>query len=233
VPITAVRSPSEFAQPVYMELFITTVFMRGRTVYRRITERAVRAMEDRVDGYMARALAGSALDSSLTDIPVRPLWGCRTETPVVSHPGENGLTKLIFPTTLRRDGTHYFSSEAVNETLTEERLGVNVEVDHHGIAPGRLGDHDIPVSGLTIRVRFDEGNLPETTWWYAEQTERERRRRPPDGDPRLLDVVGGSISYTFLKQCFPRENYGVSFQWPSPDLLEMGPSKRQSRKEQP
>lgn len=205
------RPPSLGAQPVFLDLFVTTVFMKGRTVYRRITERLVTARADKVDAYMARALAGTPLD--LTDIPVRALWGCRAETLVPSRPGEPILTKLWFPRALRRGDRHYFSSEAINEKLTEERLGVNVEVDHHGVAAGKLLHGCIPVGGLTIRVRFDEAHVPEAVWWYAEQTERERRERPPDDDPRLLTIVGNAVQYTFTEKCHPRENYGVAFAW--------------------
>lgn len=210
-PTAGYRRPSKGAQPVFLDLFVTTVFMRGRTVYRRITERLVTARADNVEGYMARALAGSR-ESDLTDIPVRALWGCRAETLIPSHPGEPVLTKLWFLAPLQRGEKHYFSSEAVNEKLTEERLGVNVEVDHHGIAPGQLLHGQIPISGLTIRVRFDD--VPEIVWWYAEQTERERREPPPDGDPRLLMIVDGAVEHTFTEKCHPRENYGVSFMWP-------------------
>lgn len=207
------RRPSKGAQPVFLDLFVTTVFMRGRTVYRRITERLVTARADNVDGYTARALAGTK-DVDLTDIPVRALWNCRAETLVPSHPGEPVLTRLSFPTPLRRGEKHYFSSEAINEELTEERLGVNVEIDHHGIAPGQLLHGKIPISGLTIRVRFDGLHVPEKTWWYAEQTERERWTPPPSGDPRLLTIVDGGVEHTFTEKCHPRENYGVAFQWP-------------------
>jgi hypothetical protein len=211
-PGAGYRPPSKGAQPLFLDLFVTTVFMRGRTVYRRITERLVTARADKVEAYMARALAGSQ-ESNLTDLSVRPLWGCRAETLIPSRPGEPALTKLLFPVPLKRDGKHYFSSEAIDEKLTEERLGVNVEVDHHGIAPGQLLHGRIPISGLTIRVRFDEQDIPELAWWYAEQTERERREPPPDGDPRLLKIVGGAVEHTFTDKCHPRENYGVSFRW--------------------
>lgn len=214
-PTAGYRPPSKGAQPVFLDLFVTTVFMRGRTVYRRITERLVTARADNVEAYMARALAGSGNESSLTDIPVRPLWGCRAETLVPSRSGEPALTKLWFPVPLRHGEKHYFSSEAVNENLTDERFGINVEVDHHGIAPGQLLHGQIPITGLTIRVRFDAREIPEIAWWYAEQTERERREPPSDDDPRLLTIAGGAIQHTFTEKCHPRENYGVSFLWPS------------------
>lgn len=211
-PTAGYRRPSPGAQPLFLDLFITTVFMRGRTVFRRITERLVTARADNVEAYMARALAGPR-ESDLTAIPVRPVWGCRAETVIPSQPGGPVLTKLWFPTPLQRGEKHYFSSEAINETLTEDREGINVEVDHHGIAPGQLLHGKIPIGGLTIRVRFDEQHVPETVWWYAEQTERERREPPPDGDPRLLTIVDGAVEHTFTEKCHPRENYGVSFLW--------------------
>ena len=164
---------------------------------------------------MATALAGSARDFDLTDVPVRALWGCRAEPPVASRAGEPILTRLRFPEVLRRGEKHYFSSETVNENRPEERIWVNVEVDHHGIAPGQLIHGCVPVGGLTIRIRFDETCLPEAVWWYSEATERERRERPPEGDPRLLPIVGASVEHTFTGKCHPRENYGVSLLWPA------------------
>jgi hypothetical protein len=72
----------------------------------------------------------------------------------------------------------------------------------------------VPISGLTIRVMFDNDHLPEACWWYAEQTERERRQRPPDGDHHLLTIVSNTVEHTFTEKCQPRENYGISFLWP-------------------
>ena len=54
---TAFRRPSAGAQPIFVELFVTTVFMRKRAVYRRITERLVTARADRVAFYTARGFA--------------------------------------------------------------------------------------------------------------------------------------------------------------------------------
>ncbi|HEV2778040.1 MAG TPA: hypothetical protein VGX25_01440 [Actinophytocola sp.] len=211
---TGYRQPSPGAQPLFMDLFVTTVFMRGRTVYRRITERLITAREDNVEAYLARALAGPTRDPA--DVPVRGLWGCRAEPLVASRSGAPALTKLWFPTPLRRGEKHYFSSETINENLTEERLRVNVEIDHHGIAPGRRLHGLVPVSGLTIRVRFDPDCVPQACWYYGEQTERERLQRPPDGDPHLLTIIGGAVEHTFAEKCHPRESYGMSFLWPTP-----------------
>lgn len=203
--------PSQGSQPVYLELFITNVIMKGRAVHRRITERLVTARADNVDGYLATSIAG--WHSNATDVPVRALWGCRVQPPSPSRGGERVLTKLVFPRALRRGEKHYFASEAIDENLDKDRDWVNVEVDHHGIAAGQLLHGCIPISGLTIRIRFDGTALPEACWWYAEQTERERQIRPPAGDPHLLPFVADTVEHTFTGKCYPRENYGVSFWW--------------------
>lgn len=209
------RRPTKGAQPVFLLLFVTTVFMRRKTAFRRITERLVTAREDGVDGYLARALTGK--DWSLDDpsnIPVRPLWNCRLDPPVISPTGESLITKLRFPRSLLRNEKILFVSEAIDDEITEERRWVNVEVDHHGIAPGQLLHGHIPVSGLTIRIRFDEDVLHEACWWYAEQTERERLTPPARGDPRHLSIVDGNVEHTFTERCHPRDNYGIAFRWP-------------------
>jgi hypothetical protein len=71
------RKPSRGAQPVFAELFVTTVFMKGRFVHRRITERLITAQEDGVAYYAARALPESENDT--VGVPVRAIWGCRAE----------------------------------------------------------------------------------------------------------------------------------------------------------
>ncbi|HKN98230.1 MAG TPA: hypothetical protein VJX10_14015 [Pseudonocardiaceae bacterium] len=204
--------PSPGAQPVFLELFVTNVIMKGRAVHRRITERLVTARADGVDGYLATSIAGWHRHAD--DIPIRPLWGCLVEDPAGRY-RDSAITRLIFPRTLSRDEHHYFASEAVDENLGQDRLWVNVEVDHHGIAPGRLLYGCVPVSGLTIRIRFDGTEVPEACWWYAEQTERERRIRPPDGDPHLLPIVADTVEHTFTERCYPRGNYGISLLWRS------------------
>ncbi|HEX5116684.1 MAG TPA: hypothetical protein VFW65_15935 [Pseudonocardiaceae bacterium] len=206
---TGHRYPSKGSQPVFLDLFITNVIMKGRAVHRRITERLVTARGDDVDGYLASSIAG--WHGHATDVPVRALWGCSVDTPGQST--DPALTRLVFPRTLVRDEKHYFASEAVDEDLEQDRFWVNVEVDHHGIAAGRLLYGCVPVSGLTIRIRFDGANLPRACWWYAEQTERERRTRPPDGDPHLLPIVADTVEHTFTEKCYPRENYGISLWW--------------------
>jgi hypothetical protein len=68
---------------------------------------------------------------------------------------------------------------------------------------------------LTIRVRFEDGFIPEKIWWYAERNERERYDPPPPGDHRHVEVVGNDASHTFVGlACQPREHYGLAFKWP-------------------
>jgi hypothetical protein len=209
-PGVGFKEPTEGAQPVFLELFVTTVFMKERAAYRRITERLVTARADNLDGYMATAMIGWTGDKAT--IPVNALWGCRAER-MASPPGEMTITKLAFPRPLMRGERHFFSSEAFEPDLHEERRWINVEIDHHGIASGRLLHDQIPVSGLTIRVRFDPEYLPVACWYYAEQTDRQRRVRPPKGDARLLPIIDGCVQHTFTQRCHPRENYGVSLAW--------------------
>ena len=205
------RAPSKGAQPIFVDLFVTTVFMQRRVAHRRITERLVTAAEDQVHGYLARALAGP--EGAKDKLPVRSLWGCRVVTGTAARSGGSPLTFLQFPRPLRRGEKHYFASEAVDMDPSMTRLSVNVSVDHYGIAPGRVVNGWVPVSGLTIRIVFDENFVPDACWWYAEQTQREREIRPPAGDARLLTVVGKTLQYTFPGRCHPRESYGISFDW--------------------
>lgn len=206
------RSPSPGAQPVFADLFITTVFMRGRFVHRRITERVITAQRDGVEYYTARALPEN--DDASTAIPVRAIWGCTAER-VPSSRGEPILTRLWFPSPLERGQRHYFSSEAiVGDIVGSARLAINVEVDHHGIAPGRRLN-SIPVNGLTLRIRFDQNDLPEACWWYADVTERERYVWPAPSDGRWLDMTSqGTVEHTFSEPCQPLAHYGVAFGWP-------------------
>jgi hypothetical protein len=207
------RRPSPGAQPVFAELFVTTVFMRGRFVGRRITERLITAREDDVRHYTARALP--EMDDASASVPVRALWGCRAER-LPSAPGEPILTRLWFPHPLNRGDRHFFASEAIAGNLDSERRAINVEVDHYGIAPGvRLHDN-MPISGLTIRIVFDEAALPEAVWHYSNMSERERYVRPvAEGDDRWLKVSPlGQAEHTFAEACQPLANYGVSIAWP-------------------
>ena len=205
------RAPSKGAQPLFVDLFVTTVFLQGKVVRRRITERLVTAAEDHVDGYLATALAGPVDDKG--SLPVRSLWGCRVEHRSATGIGGSPLTRLVFTRSLRRGERHFFASEAIDESASKERVGINVMVDHHGIAAGQVANGCVPVSGLTIRVVFDERHVPNACWWHAEQTEREQRIRPADGDARLLTPVGNTLQHTFAARCQPRESYGISFDW--------------------
>lgn len=209
------RRPSRGAQPLFVECMVTTAYMKRRLVERRLTERLVTAREDGVEYFIARALPES---SDVTNsLPVRPVWGCTAER-IPSRPGGPVLTRLRFPKPLQRGQRHYFSSEAiVVDHGQRERLAINVEIDHHGIAPGRRLYDVMPVSGLTIRIRFDPDDPPECVWWYADQTERERYVQPEPGDERLIPLPPqGWIEHTFSEPCQPLANYGISFAWPAP-----------------
>jgi len=83
------------------------------------------------------------------------------------------------------------------------------------ITAGRRLHDAMPISGLTIRVRFDENDLPETCWWYADVTERERYERPDTSDDRWLTIAQGSVEHTFTEPCQPLAHYGVSIGWPA------------------
>ncbi|MEU4396868.1 hypothetical protein [Kribbella sp. NPDC023855] len=203
------QQPSTRTQPLFIDLMITTVIMKRRTAHRRITERLVTARIDGLKSYVAVASAGFIGLSP----EVRAVWGCRAVRLTPRKHGEPVLTRLVFPRSLRMNEKHFFSSEAIDNKLVAEREGVDVEIDHHGIAPGRLIDGVLPVSGLTIRIQFDEGHVPRGCWWHAEQTLGERRALPPKGSDRWLPISGRSIAHTFIERCQPREVYGISFQW--------------------
>lgn len=83
------RSPSPGAQPIFADLFVTTVFMRGRFVHRRITERVITAQRDGVEYYTARALPENV--DLTTALPVHPILGCTAER-VPTPRGEPILT---------------------------------------------------------------------------------------------------------------------------------------------
>lgn len=207
------RRPSPGAQPVFAELFVTTVFMKGRFVQRRITERLITAREDDVRYYTARALPEMG-DASIS-VPVRKLWGCRAER-LPFAPGEPVLTRLWFPRPLKRGERHFFASEAIAGNVESARRAINVEVDHYGIAPGTRLHDSMPISGLTIRIIFDEEDLPEAVWHYSNMSERERYQRPvAEGDDRWLKVSPlGHAEHTFVEACQPLANHGVSIAWP-------------------
>lgn len=207
------HAPSVNAQPFVVELLVVTVFMQQRSVYRRTTERIVKAQENGIQFYTAVALSGRSY------APVNALWGCVARVMPAARPGEPILTELWFPRPLSKGQRAHFASESIHVpsgTEEDERLWVNVEIDHYGIARGHLlYDHRLPVRGLTVRVRFDESYLPDAVWWYAEATEEERRAKPPEKDGHRLNIVGNFVQKTFTDQpCEPRENYGIAFSWP-------------------
>ncbi|MFJ9778634.1 hypothetical protein ACIRSS_03565 [Amycolatopsis sp. NPDC101161] len=195
------RAASGGAQPVFIERMLITAVMHRRTIRRRITERDIIACEDGVDGYDTHAAIG--WEHEPANLPVTALWGCRVVASPWAHPGDPIQARLRFRRTLRKGERYTFVSEALDEQLDEERRWLNVGIDHHGIAPG----------GLTIQLTFDAKHLPEACWWYAEQLEFERTRKPPDGDPHLLKVGDGFVRHTFVDGCHPREDYGIAFRW--------------------
>jgi hypothetical protein len=213
-----VRRPSENAQKVFHELQVVTVHMRGRTVHRRVTERLVTSRDPHADVAFFTVNGYRVGDSGVnrTYVPARSVWGCREQIIESERAGHAPVTRLWFPEPLKYGEQAYFASEMVFEEGDPEDW-VDVEVDHHGIAPGRLlHRHKLPIGGLTIRVRFDNDFLPEAAWWYAELTESERYVQPPPRDRHLLSVMGGAVQYTFVEHlCEPREHYGLAFSWPT------------------
>ncbi|MEV6448048.1 hypothetical protein [Amycolatopsis sp. NPDC051716] len=203
------RAPSPGAQPVFVERMLVSVVMRRRLVSRRITERDIVACEDGVDGFDVLASAGRTAD--LSELPVKAIWACRLSTPRAKPPAP---ARLRFPKVLRRGDRHHFVSETWDEDAEGWQRRIGVVVDHHGVAPGAFDDHGRPIAGLTVRVNCDPQCLPDACWWYAEETEPGRLRRPPDGDRRLLEVGDGFVEHTFEGPCQPREGYGIVFRWP-------------------
>jgi len=218
---TLLRRPSDHAQKVFVELLLVTVYMRGRTVHRRVTERLVTSRDPQGDLAFYTAMGYRVGDNiDRTYAPVRAVWGCREEIVEPERAGHAPVTRLWFPKPLRYGEQAYFASEAVfdqrDDPAEDERYWVDVEIDHHGIARGRLlYGQKLPIRGLTIRIRFDDGFLPEAVWWYAELTENERFVQPPTGDRHLLPPLGNAVQHTFTEHvCQPREHYGLAFSWP-------------------
>ncbi|AUI64506.1 hypothetical protein B1H26_39050 [Amycolatopsis sp. BJA-103] len=205
------RAPSAGAQPVFAERLLVAVEMRRRTAYRRLTVRNIVAREDGVDSYMAQALTGET--GGLAAIPVKAIFGCRVETLPGAQPGDPLVLELRFPKPLRNGECHEFISLACDDDLDEERKWINVDIDHHGIAPGVVDGDGRVTGGLSISITFDDC-VPDACWWYAEQTEYERMVRPPAGDRHLLEIRQGVVEHTFLESCHPREEYGIAFRWP-------------------
>jgi hypothetical protein len=217
------RRPSDHAQKVFAELIVVTVHMKGRTVHRRVTERLVTSRDPYGDVAYFTALGYRVGDHiGRTDVPVRGVWGCREEIVEPRHHGHAPVTRLWFPEPLKYGEQAYFASEEVlepSDDADDEKYWVDVEVDHHGIARGRLlYAQKLPIRGLTIRIRFDNTFLPEAVWWYAELTENGRYVQPPPGDRHILPLIGNAVQHTFTEHvCQPREHYGIAFCWPMPN----------------
>jgi hypothetical protein len=217
---TILRPPSNLAQKVFAELVVVTVHMRRRAVHRRVTERLITCRDPHGELAYFEAIGYRAEDDAgRTYMPVRSVWGCREEIVEPERSGRAPMTRLWFPQPLRYGEQAYFASEAVYGLCgdpVEDNSWVDVEVDHHGIARGRLlYAQKLPIRGLTIRIKFDEEFLPEAVWWYAEMTENERNVQPPTGDRHLLSLHGSAVQHTFTEHvCQPREHYGLAYSWP-------------------
>jgi hypothetical protein len=188
------------------------VTMGGRAPVRRISERIITAQEDGLAFYTTHAFSSESMIEGRSYVPTRALWGCRAEQVV-----ENGLsiTRLWLPQPLKAGERAHFVTEAAHEPDEDDRqVGwANVEIDHYGIDPGSVLDGMLPVSGLTIRISFDDHLLPAAAWWYAEQNEQERYSEPPVTSPRRLRISRGNVIKTFEQPCQPRENYGIAYRW--------------------
>jgi hypothetical protein len=206
------RAPSPGAQPVFLERMLVRVVMHREMAHRRTTERDVIACEDGVDVFDTVAAVGWTGD--LERVPVKAIWACRTVVRPAAKPGDPTAARLRFRKVLHRGERYHFVSETCDDHLEERRSWINVDVDHHGIAPGNLDEGGWPVAGLTIQVTFDQHCLPEACWWYAEQTEYERLKRPSAGDPHLLEIGDGFVEHTFAERCQPCGSYGFAFRWP-------------------
>ena len=217
---TILRAPSEHAQKVFADLIVVTVQMRGHREYRRVTERLVTSRDPRGDVayFTAKGFRTGENNVSRTYVPVRGVWGCTEE--VIESERAAPVTRLWFPKPLTYSEQAYFASEMTFDHADDgddhQPYWVDVEVDHHGIAPGRLlHAQNVPIRGLTIRIKFDDHFPPEAAWWYAELTEDERYVQPPAGDRHLLPVIGNAVQHTFTEHvCQPREHYGLAFSWP-------------------
>jgi hypothetical protein len=210
--ITSFRQPSEGAQKLIVNLHVLTVLMRGKLEVRRTTERVVTSQDfDGLRYFRAWASSSGASLRGSTYAPTHALWGCRAEQ--VTESGRP-VTQLWFPRPLMAGERAHFVTEVVHEAHENSSQGwANVGVDHFGIDRGELRDGLLPVSGLTIRIRFDRNCLPKAIWWYAELNDRERYDEPPPGSPRRLDVGSGDVVKTFEHLCQPRENYGITYSW--------------------
>ncbi|MFI9449740.1 hypothetical protein [Amycolatopsis sp. NPDC052450] len=181
---------------MFLERLLVNVEMRYGRAYRRLAVRTVVACENDVDGYTTRAPAE-------VSGPVKAILGCRVETSA-------DAVDLRFPKPLRKGERHEFVSLVCDDDLDGERRWINIDVDHHGIAPGVVDNEGKVKAGLNVSVTFDD-HVPDACWWYTEQTECERVIRPPDGDRRLLEIRRGVVEHTFAGPCRPREQYGIAF----------------------
>lgn len=206
------RVPSPGAQPLFVERMLVRVVMHRRAVLRRTTERDVIACEDGVDVFDASSSIGWA--ASPFKLPVKPIWACRLVTRRGAQLDDVAAASLRFRKVLRRGDRYQFVSETWNDDLENHHCWINVDVDHHGIAPGAADEGGRPVAGLTMQVTFDQFCLPAACWWYADHTERERLTRPATGDPHLIPIGDGFVEHTFTDACQPRGNYGFAFEWP-------------------
>jgi hypothetical protein len=206
------RAPSEGAQKLLINLFVLTVVMEGQARVRRISERLITSQDpEGLRWYTSRAFSSGNVVQGRTYAPTQALWGCRAE-----HVSEDGVpaTRLCFPRPLKFGEQAHFVAEVVHDTDPHDPRGwATVDVDSYGIEAGELRDGLLPVSGLTIRIKFDDDALPAAAWWYAELTEQERHVEPPADSPRRLAVAGGSVVKTFERPCQPRESYGIAFKW--------------------
>lgn len=200
-------------QPVFVDLLVVTVFMKGRSIHRRVTERLVTAQADEVAYFIARGFVGNPYLATFAVI--KALWGCEAEVLSQSQPGWPG-TRLRFPAPLRTGAKAHFASEMIVENDTKDRDWIDVYVDHQGIARGETAQNgSLPIGGLTIRVRFDDGYLPKEVWWYENLNEGERHGGPPDRHDRRLMLTGRDAQYTFIERsCETGENFGLTFEWP-------------------
>ncbi|WP_143465906.1 hypothetical protein [Kribbella sp. ALI-6-A] len=200
------------AQPIYVNMMVITILMKERCVHRRITERLITAYSDNVAGY--RISASSFTPKGASRLSFRSLWGCSIESiRDLRAVDTSGEVLLRFPRPLRAGEKHYFSSETVNHhTALLDHYYVNVEIDHLGIAAGELSDGHLPVNGLTVRIRFEDRDVPAACWWYDDRTSRDGSL-PRAGDPHMLTISGGAVSHTFTQECQPHGNYGIAFRW--------------------
>lgn len=201
------RPPGSKVAPIFIDFMVTTVFLRGRTFQRRITERLITAMAGGVDHYVMRGRP--PLQSGLPSSVVTQAWGCRIE-PVPFVPHGEIIARLSF-NRLAEGDQHWFATEAVSTETVDERPWVNVPVNNYGIAEGRRTDHGIPTSGLTVRVVFDPDHYPAGVWFYTDPADR--TIPPPAGDKRRLLIMNGLVSHTFEDCCEPRDEVGVAFRW--------------------